>query len=357
MKKTIFTILGGILVPLCLMLSLVACGNNEEKTIGISMPTQSSERWILDAKYTVLDFEEKGYEAKIAFAEDVVGNQAAQIANFIDEGVDMLVIAPIDAKSLNDELKRANEAGIPVIAYDRLIMGSEYVDYYITFDNIAVGRMQGEFLVDHARFERDKPVYLEVFAGSEDDNNARMFFDGAMEVIRPYIEEGKIQIRSHQFDFKEVNTLRWDKMIAKSRMTGLLDTYYKETGVNLVLSPYDGISRGIIEALEEKGYALQGEPYITGQDAELASVQEILEGKQSMTVFKDVRMLAKKTVDIADQILRGETLPQSDAVYDNWVMEVPTYLLEPKVVTRENWGQILVESGYYSRDEVLDTIK
>ena len=352
-KQGYLLIIIGFIVGLVLLMS---CQKKQDyKVIGISMPTKSSERWLLDAKYTVLEFEAIGYETKLAFAEDVVGNQASQIDNFLDEGVDLLVIAPIDSNSLTDVLKRAKELGVPIVSYDRLIMNSDAVDVYVSFDNEQVGELQGQYIVDHLDFSTQVPKYIELFAGSLDDNNTYYFFDGAMDVLRPYIEDGRLMIKSKQFDVKEVNTLRWDKMIAKSRMTSLLNNYYTEDRLDAVLSPYDGISRGVIEALQDNGYAKTSLPIVTGQDAELTSVQWIEEGVQSMTVFKDVRELAKKAVEISDQLLDEDFQLESDGkTYHNGVKEVDAIILDVYEVNQKNWESVLVEKKYYTREEVLD---
>jgi len=348
-----------VIILICLMVGLfafISCQRKQDhKVVGISMPTKSSERWLLDAKYTVLEFEEIGYETKLAFAEDVVGNQASQIDNFLDEGVDLLVIAPIDSNSLTDVLKRAKELGVPIISYDRLIMNSDAVDVYVSFNNEKVGEIQGQYIVDHLDFSDGEPKYMELFAGSADDNNTYYFFDGAMDVLRPYIEDGRLVVKSKQFDVKEVNTLRWDRMIAKSRMTSLLNNYYTEDRIDAVLSPYDGVSRGVIEALQENGYRQDDLPIVTGQDAELSSVQWIEKGMQSMTVFKDVRELAKKTVEVSQKLFENDlkSITNGEA-YHNGVQDVDTVMLDVYEVNQKNWESVLVDKKYYTREEVLD---
>ncbi|WZL81132.1 sugar ABC transporter substrate-binding protein [Vallitaleaceae bacterium 9-2] len=348
-----------VLSFICLIIGLfllIGCQKKQEhKVVGISMPTKSSERWLLDAKYTVLEFEAIGYETKLAFAEDVVGNQASQIDNFLDEGVDLLVIAPIDSTSLTEVLKRAKELKVPIVSYDRLIMNSDAVDIYVSFDNERVGELQGNYIIDHLDFSDGQSKYIELFAGSPDDNNTYYFFDGAMKVLRPYIEDGRLVVKSKQFDVKEVNTLRWDKMIAKSRMTSLLNNYYAKERIDAVLAPYDGVSRGVIEALLESGYTLDTLPIVTGQDAELTSIKLIEQGVQSMTVFKDVRELAKKTVEISQQILEQKDISASATqTYHNGVKDVMTVALDVYEVNQDNWEEVLVGKKYYTRQEVLD---
>ncbi len=334
------------------LILLVGCSGANEVKVGISMPTKSSERWLLDAKYTVSELEEKGYEAEIAFAEDVVGNQASQIESFIQDGVDLLIVAPIDSEPLHQALQKAEDKGIPVISYDRLILDMDSIDFYVSFDNFQVGVLQGEYLVDSLDFSNG-PKAIELFAGSPDDNNSTLLFDGAMSVIRPYIESGNIVVASEQYDMKEISTLRWDKMIAKSRMTSLLNLYYQDQDIHGVLSPYDGISRGVVEALEEYGYSKSDMPFITGQDAESLSIKSILDQKQGMTVFKDVRLLAKEAADIAEKIIDDELDRSQYTTLYNGKTDVPSSFTESVVVDENNWEKVLVESGYYSFEEIV----
>lgn len=363
-EKTIVMLRRNIrLIVLCILslafLFLPGCSKQQEVVIGISMPTKTSERWLLDAKYTVNELEKQGYTPKIAFAEDVVGNQAAQIHNFIDEGVDLLIIAPIDSSPLSEVLQRAKVENIPIIAYDRLIMDIEGIDYYVSFDNFQVGVLQGEYLINHLDFKTG-PKFIELFAGSSDDNNAQLFFEGAMSILRPYIESGDLIVKSQQFDIKEVYTLRWDKMIAKSRMTSLLNLYYQDTKIDGILAPYDGISRGVIEALEENGYKNNELPVITGQDAETTSIKSIIEGKQGMTVFKDVRSLALAAANIATSIIEEKvveldpTLNHKETTLNNGINDVPSFFLQPIGVDAANWETVLVESKYYTKEEIIE---
>lgn len=338
----------------CLIILLLSgCGSARTMKIGISMPTKSSERWLLDAKYTVSELQDKGFETEIAFAEDVVGNQASQIESFIESGVDLLIVAPIDSKPLHQVLQKAEDKNIPVISYDRLILDMDSIDFYVSFDNYQVGVLQASYLIEALDFTTG-PKTIELFAGSPDDNNSALFFEGAMSVLRPYIESGNLVVPSEQFDIKEIGTLRWDRMIAKSRMTSLLNLYYKDSRLDSVLAPYDGISRGVIEALQENGYDDSDLPVITGQDAESESIKSIVDGKQSMTVFKDVRLLAKEAANMAELILEDKIMmDQYDQLF-NGKVEVPSYFLEPISVDADNWKSILVESGYYTSQEIID---
>jgi putative multiple sugar transport system substrate-binding protein len=327
-----------------------------KKTVGISMPTRSSTRWISDGENMVKEFEKLGYEANLQFAENVVQDQLSQIENMITKGVSVLVIAAIDGETLTDVLQKAHDANIPVIAYDRLIKKSEYVDYYATFDNFKVGVQQASYIEKALGLKEGKgPFNIELFGGSPDDNNAYFFYDGAMSVLQPYIDGGKLVVKSGQLGMDKVSTLRWDGATAQARMDNLLSANYTSAKVDAVLSPYDGISIGIISSLKGVGYGTPSQPMpiVTGQDAELPSVKSILAGEQTQTVFKDTRELAKKAVAMADAVLNGKQAEVNDTkTYNNGVKVVPSYLLEPVSVDISSWESILVGSGYYTKDEI-----
>ncbi|GGF94989.1 multiple monosaccharide ABC transporter substrate-binding protein [Paenibacillus abyssi] len=352
------------LVMATLVLALAACGGNggsssgggEAGSVGISMPTKSSERWVGDGANMKKEFEALGYSADLQYAEDVVENQVSQIENMITKGVDVIVIAPIDGEALTDVLNKANNEDIKIIAYDRLIKKSEHVSYYATFDNFKVGVQQASYIEEKLGLKDGKgPFNIELFAGSPDDNNAYFFFDGAMSILKPYIDSGKLVVRSNQTTIEQVATLRWDGSLAQSRMDNLLSANYSTEKVDAVLSPYDGISIGIISSLKGVGYGSESKPMpiITGQDAELASIKSIIAGEQTQTVFKDTRELAKKAVAMADSLLKGEEAEVNDTTtYDNGVKVVPSYLLEPVSVDATNYSEVLVNSGYYTEDQL-----
>lgn len=331
-------------------------GGGDKGTIGIAMPTKSSERWVNDGSNMVKQFEALGYKTDLQYGEDVIENQVSQIENMITKGVKLLVIASIDGESLTDVLQKAHDAGIPVIAYDRLIKKSEYVDYYATFDNFKVGVLQGSYIEEKLGLKEGKgPFNIELFAGSPDDNNAYFFFDGAMSVLQPYIDSGQLVVRSGQTEFDQIATLRWDGGVAQSRMDNLLSANYTTEKVDAVLSPYDGISIGILSSLKGVGYGSGDKPLpiITGQDAELASVKSIIAGEQTQTVFKDTRELAKVAVGMADAVLNGKKPEVNDEkTYDNGVKVVPSYLLVPVSVDKSNYKQALVDTGYYTEDQL-----
>ncbi|WP_282577837.1 multiple monosaccharide ABC transporter substrate-binding protein [Paenibacillus mellifer] len=355
-----------ILLAVAMVLALAACanggngssgsGNSDKGTIGIAMPTKSSERWVNDGNNMVKEFKALGYGTDLQYGEDVIENQVSQIENMITKGVKVLVIAAIDGGALTDVLQKAHDQGIQVVAYDRLIMNSEYVDYYATFDNFKVGVQQASYIEEKLGLKDGKgPFNIELFGGSPDDNNAYFFYDGAMSVLQPYIDSGKLVVRSGQTKMEQIATLRWDGATAQARMDNLLSAHYSTENMDAVLSPYDGISIGILSSLKGVGYGSGSKsmPIVTGQDAELASAKSILAGEQTQTVFKDTRELAKKAVSMVQSILEGTEAEVNDTkTYDNGVKVVPSYLLEPVSVDKDNLEQALVDTGYYSKEDL-----
>ena len=331
----------------------------DKGTVGISMPTKSSARWISDGESMVKQFTEAGYGTDLQYAEDDIPNQLNQIENMITKGVKVLVIAAIDGTTLSNALENAAASGIKVIAYDRLIRESGDVSYYATFDNFKVGVQQAESLVKglNERFPDVKPHNVELFGGSPDDNNAFFFYNGAMSVLQPLIDSGDIAIPSGQMGMDVVGTLRWDGAVAQSRMDNLLSANYGDKVLHGALSPYDGLSIGILSSLKGVGYG-SGDlamPIVTGQDAEVPSVKSMIAGEQYSTVFKDTRELARVTVGMVEALLTGTEPEINDTeTYDNGVKIVPSYLLEPVLVTAENWEEVLVGSGYYTREQIVD---
>ncbi len=328
-----------------------------KKLIGISMPTKTSTRWISDGNSMVKSFEELGYKTDLQFADNDINNQLAQIENMVTKGANVLVIAAIDGSTLSDVLQKAHDAGVLVISYDRLITKTPNVDYYATFDNFGVGVIQGTQLVEGLGLTSGKegPFNVELFGGSPDDTNAGYFYNGAMSVIQPYIDSGKIVIQSGQMGMDKVGTLRWLAATAQARMDNLLSAYYTDKKVDGVLSPYDGLSIGILSSLKGVGYCTDTQPcpVVTGQDAEVASVKSIIAGEQSYTVFKDTRSLAAQTAKMVDQALKGETVEINDTkTYDNGVKIVPSYLLIPISIDINNYKKELVDSGYIKAEDL-----
>ena len=343
-------------------------GDSDDLTIGVSMPTQTSERWIADGENVQEQLEAEGYEVDLQYANDDIPTQSQQIDQMITEGADILIIAAIDGTALAGQLENAAANDIPVIAYDRLIRDSENVDFYVTFDNFQVGVAQGNALLRGLGLQNEDgspgtatgPFNIELFAGSLDDNNAFFFFDGAMSVLQPKIDDGTLVVKSGQTDIEQVATLRWQQETAQKRMEDLLTSTYNDgTRVDGVLSPYDGLSRGIITALQNAGYGPtieggdQAMPIVTGQDAEIASVKFIADNVQYSTIFKDTRLLAEQAVTAAEAFLQDEE-PEANNTedYDNGVKVVPSYLLPVETVTADNIQSALVDSGYWTAEEV-----
>nr|WP_281262078.1 multiple monosaccharide ABC transporter substrate-binding protein [Azospirillum thermophilum] len=328
----------------------------DKGTVGIAMPTKSSARWIADGSNMAKYFQEKGYKTDLQYAEDDIPNQLAQIENMVTKNVKVLVIAAIDGTTLTEVLQNAADRGIKVLAYDRLIRNSSNVDYYATFDNFRVGVLQGGYIEQALGLKEGKgPFTIELFGGSPDDNNAYFFYNGAMSVLKPYIDSGKLKVASGQMGMDKVSTLRWDGATAQARMDNLLSAYYGNRRLDAVLSPYDGISIGIISSLKGVGYGTpqQPMPVVTGQDAEIPSMKSILAGEQRSTVFKDTRELAKVTVQMVEALMSGGAPPVNDTkTYDNGKKVVPSYLLKPVSVDASNWKQVLVDSGYYKESEI-----
>src|SRR5689334_1843834 len=328
----------------------------EKGTVGIAMPTKSSARWIDDGNNMVKALKEKGYGADLQYAEDDIPNQLSQVENMVTKGHKALVIAAIDGTTLSDVLKQAKAKGIVVIAYDRLIRDTPNVDYYATFDNFQVGVLQAQSIEQALGLKEGKgPFNIELFGGSPDDNNAYFFYNGSMSVLQPYIDSGKLVIGSGQKGMDKVSTLRWDGATAQARMDNLLSAFYGRKRVDAVLSPYDGLSIGIISSLKGVGYggSSQPMPLISGQDAEVPSIKAMLRGEQYSTIFKDTRDLAKVTADMVDAALSGKTVTVNDTTtYNNGVKVVPSYLLKPVIVDKSNWEKVLIDGGYYKKSQI-----
>ncbi|MFA9431377.1 multiple monosaccharide ABC transporter substrate-binding protein [Egicoccus sp. AB-alg2] len=384
-KKTLRT----TAVGLALVLGLVACGGEgaggggtgatvegetasgeaegggEGGLIGVAMPTETSERWIADGNAVKQGLEEAGYEVSLQYAGDDIPVQSQQIDQMITQGVDLLIIAAIDGTALAGQLQNAADNGIPVISYDRLIRDSEHVDFYVTFDNYQVGVQQATALLvglgvlneDGTEADAQGPFNVELFAGSLDDNNAHFFWQGAIDTLQPYFDDGTLTVPSGQMDIEQAATLRWSQETAQRRMEDLLTAAYSgDTELHGVLSPFDGISRGIITALQNAGYGptiADGMPIVSGQDAEIASVKLIADDVQHSTIFKDTRKLAAQAVTAAQSYLAGEEPEANDTeTYENGVKVVPSYLLESDIVYADGIQPLLVDSGYYTEDQV-----
>jgi len=330
----------------------------DKGTIGIAMPTKSSLRWISDGNELKAALEAKGYKVDLQYAEDDIPNQLSQIENMVTTGVKALVIASIDGTTLSNVLQQAHDGGSLVVAYDRLIRESPNVDFYTTFDNFKVGVLQAESLLKGLGYpDKQGPFNIELFGGSPDDNNAFFFYDGAMSVLQPLIDKGVLVVKSGQTGMDKVGTLRWDGAVAQARMDNILSANYSDgSRVDAVLSPYDGLSRGIISSLRGVGYGSADQPWpiISGQDAETPSVKAIIAGEQYSTIFKDTRELAKVTADLVDEAIAGGTPSQINdtKTYNNGVKVVPSVLLTPYTVDASNYQQVVVDSGYIKAEDL-----
>ncbi len=325
-------------------------------TVGVAMPTKTSQRWIQDGDYCKELLEGQGYEVDLQYGEDQVELQVSQLDNMIAKGVDALIIAPIDGEALTGVLSKAAEENIPVISYDRLIRNSGDVTYYATFDNFLVGVQQGQYIVDALDLENQAgPFNIELFGGSPDDNNAYYFFDGAMSILQPYIDNGKLVVKSGQTDMDTISILRWDSATAQTRMDNLIVANYSSEKLDAVLAPADILATGIISSLKSAGFGTSDKPMpvVTGQDADINAVKSIVAGEQTMTIFKDTRILAEKAVGMVDAVLSGGEAEVNDTTtYDNGVKVVPSYLCEPVVVDINNYTELLIDTGYYTADQL-----
>jgi len=362
-KKLISLFLAAMMV-----FSLGACKQTNETTgnatgnaaggkkVGVAMPTRDLQRWNQDGANMKNELEKAGFTVDLQYANNEIATQVSQIENMITGGCDVLVIASIDGSSLGTVLQEAKSQNIPVIAYDRLIMESDAVSYYATFDNYMVGTIQGQYIVDTLDLNNNAgPFNLEIFTGSPDDNNARYFYGGAMDVLNPYIDSGKLVVVSGQKSFEEVATPNWSTEEAQKRMENLITAYYADgKKVDVVLSSNDSCAMGITNALVNAGYeAGKDFPVITGQDCDITSVKNILKGTQSMSIFKDTRTLASKVVEMVDAILHGKEVPVNDTkTYDNGTGIIPSFLCEPVFADANNYKELLINSGYYTEDQL-----
>lgn len=337
-----------------------ASGGEAGGLIGIAMPTKSLERWNKDGAHLEELLQDAGYDTTLQYADNKVDQQITQLQNMINQDPKVLVIASIDGTALGPVLQQAADKGIKIIAYDRLINDTENVDYYGTFDNYEVGQLQGQFIVDTLDLDNAAgPFNLEPFAGSPDDNNAKFFFAGAWDVLEPYITSGKLVVPSGKApasadDWASIGIQSWSSDTAQSEMQNRLNSFYGADKVDVVLSPNDSLALGIEQALEGSGYKVGDDwPLVTGQDADQANVQNLLAGKQAMTVWKDTRTLGDQVAKMVDQIVTGATVETNDdETYDNGVKVVPTYLLPPQVVTADTVQSALVDSGFYKASDL-----
>ena len=355
MKKLV-----SILLVLALSLSLLCTATAEApKKVGVAMPTMDLQRWIQDGENMKKQLEAAGYEVDLQYANNDVATQVSQIENMLLNEVEVLVVASIDGGALGTVLQQAKEAGVIVIAYDRLLTGTEYVDYYTTFDNYKVGQIQGQYVVDKFDLENtDKTYTIEFTAGSPDDNNAGLFFAGAFDTVKPYIDAGKLVCLSGQTEFEKVATPAWKSETAQARMDNILSAYYPDalTGgqtLDICLCSNDSTALGVTNSLVAAGFTTENIPLITGQDCDIANTKNMVKGLQSMSVFKDTRTLAEQTVKMVDSILKGET-PELNGEYDNGVKMVQSFNCTPVFGDVNNYEELLITSGYYTAEEIAE---
>ena len=357
----------GTLLFVAMVMSLAACkgkagetsGEGDKKRVAVAMPTQSSQRWIQDGDNMKKQLEALGYEVDLQYAEDDVQGQVAQIENMVTSGADCLVVAAVDSSALVNALAQAKENDIPVIAYDRLLMDTDAVSYYATFDNEGIGRIIGEYIEEKMKLatakEEGKTYNIEFFMGSPDDNNAVFLDRGIHKVLDPYLDSGVLVCRSGQTDFNQTNTLRWSQETAQKRCEDILSGFYADgEHLDIIASAFDGLSYGCAAALTGAGYTPgEGWPLITGQDAELMAAKNIIHGTQTMSIFKDTRVLAEKCVTMVQAVLKGTDPEINDtATYNNNVKTVPSYLCTPVPVDAENYKKVLIDSEYYTKDQL-----
>jgi putative multiple sugar transport system substrate-binding protein len=371
-----------ILLALMLMLAMVACAAQptaqetpapaavtpvaETPTeapaakvkVGISMPTQSLQRWNQDGSNMKTQFEAAGYEVDLQYAGDNdIPTQVSQIENMITSDCKVLVIAAINGSSLTEVLKDAKAKNIPVIAYDRLIMNSDAVSYYATFDNFKVGTIQGTYIKDKLDLDNAAgPFNIELFTGSPDDNNVNFFFGGAMSILKPFIDSGKLVVKSGQMEIAQCATVNWNTEESQKRMENLITSMgYGPEGTKLdaVLSSNDSVANGITNALVAAGYTAENFPILTGQDCDKPAMKNILAGTQSMSIFKDTRTLANQVVSMVNAILSGQEPEINDTkTYDNGTGIIPSFLCDPVFADKDNYKELLIDSGYYTEADL-----
>lgn len=326
------------------------------KKVGVAMPTQSSERWINDGANMKAQLEALGYEVDLQYAEDDVQAQVSQIENMIASGVDCLVIASVDSSALVNVEKSAKEAGIPIIAYDRLLMDTDAVSYYATFDNKGVGTAIGEYIETKMDLANASESYtIEFFMGSPDDNNALFLYNGLMEVLQPYLDNGTLVCKSGRTSFDDTCILRWSQETAQQNCENYLTGFYADEDLDICATAFDGFAYGCKAALESAGYTEANWPLVTGQDAELMATKNIIAGTQTMSIYKDTRLLAEKCVTMVQAVLEGAEPEINDTdQYNNGVITVSSYLCTPVAVDKDNYKEVIVDGGYYTEEQLAE---
>ncbi|MBR1849183.1 MAG: sugar-binding protein [Lachnospiraceae bacterium] len=327
------------------------------KTVALCMPTQSSERWINDCKNMKEQLEALGYTVIDQFAEDDVQAQVSQIENMVSQQVDCLVIAAVDSGALTTVEESAKNAGIPIIAYDRLLMDTDAVSYYATFDNKGVGTVIGQTIEEKAGLKdlqaKGESKTIEFFMGSPDDNNALMLYNGLMEVLKPYLDDGTLVCKTGRTSFEDTCILRWSQETAQQWCENYLAANYADEDLDICATAFDGFAYGCKAALENAGYTKDNWPIISGQDAELMACKDILDGTQTFSIYKDTRLLASKCVTMVNAVCNGTEPEINDTEqYDNGKLVVPSYLCTPVAVDKDNMKELIVDGGYYEASQL-----
>lgn len=372
MKKLV-----ALLLALVLVVGLCACAKKAETTtptdgseqtsesaataqskgtIGITLPTQELARCLKDQEYLTQYLNERGYDVDVQFAKGDAATQVAQMENMITNGVVGIICSPWDGSALTSAVEAAHNAGIPVIAYDALILNTPYIEYYAADDLRGIGALQAQYIVDTLKLDSsDEAHTLELFAGDYGDANAPLFFEGAMNVLTPYIESGKLVVKSGQTEFNVVATAEWDGAKAQSRMDAILSTYYLDEPIEAVLCQNDDLAAGVISACKSAGYGTEAMPLpiTTGQDCTISAVKSILAGEQSMTVFKDIKQLAYNGAYFIDCLVQGQTPEiENPVVYNNGSVDVKASAVEPLALTADKVQELVIDSDYYTKADL-----
>lgn len=330
--------------------------DNSDVKVGVAMPTRTLQRWNQDGAHLEIELRAQDFDADVEFAGGDAAKQAAQIAHMVDGGCRVLIVAAVDGAGLSSVLEQAKAKGVTVIAYDRLLMDTDAVDYYVTFDSFLIGRMQGQAIADGLGLaDGDRPYTLEIATGPADDSNVKALFAGAMEVLQPYIDKGQLVVRSGETSAAQCATPGWASLMARERMAGILTRCYADAPPDAVLCANDSIALGVLEALKDDGCGTPERPLplITGQDADIPNVKAMIAGEQTMSVFKDTRLLAAAAVKMAAAVGRKEA-PEINSTKDfnNGRKTVPAHVLTGQLVEASNYKELLVDSGYYSAAEL-----
>lgn len=329
--------------------------DNTQTLIGVAMPTRTSERWLNDGANMKAKLEILGYAVELEYADDDIQMQVNQIRSMIENNVNCLVISAIDSTALLEVLEEAKEKDIPVIAYDRLLMETDAISYYATFDNKEVGKLIGQYIEETKNLSQVQKSggseTIEFFMGSPDDNNAVYMYDGVMEVLGSYLEDGTLVCKSGRVAFDDTCILRWSEDTANDMCDSYLEQYYIDDSIDIICSVFDGFDYGIKRSLLEHGYSVGEDwPLITGQDAECSAVSNLIQGYQSMTIFKDSRELATQCVNLVQAVIEGVQPEINDNTqYNNGCLTVPSYLCIPEVITIQNYEEKLIQSSYYTQ--------